>query len=213
MKQLQLQLREAGDRPSQNSLVASQDPVVRQLQLRIEAQEADIASFQARRAEQVARIEEYERKQMQLPQIERELLRLTRDSEAAITRNTELREQLLEARTTGKLESESGTIFILTDPPRLPVKPFEPNRQSLLILTAVAALLIGGMAAIASDSMDKTVKDSQDVFRMLDAPPIAVIPYLETTSDRRRRIAAGAATSGFVLGAAALAMYFAQNAA
>jgi succinoglycan biosynthesis transport protein ExoP len=214
VERLQIQLADALRNPAPTVVAAAQDPVVRQLQLRIQAQEADIRSFQIRRTELVAKVDDYERKLLRMPQIERDYERLVRDSEAAITRHTDIRENLTEARTAGKLEAEGGGArFILTDAPQLPSKPFKPNRLSLLILSVMLALIIGITVAITVDSMDQTVQDSRELIRICDAPPIAIIPYLETRRERLQRIGMNVATSGLVLSGFALAVFIAKNSA
>jgi len=213
VERLQQQLSDALRRPAPAIQMATQDPVARQLQLRINDQEADIRSFQNRRAALVGKVADYERKLLRMPQIEREYAGLTRDSDAAISRYTDTREKLNEARTAGKLEAEGeGARFILTDPPQLPDKPDKPNRKSLLVLSFVVAAIFAMTTAIAVDSMDKTVKDSRDVLRISTAPPLAVIPFLETRGDSRKRIGLNIATSGLVLGGIALALFIVRYA-
>jgi succinoglycan biosynthesis transport protein ExoP len=211
---LQQQLSLALARPNYNVNLTSQDPVVQGLLRRIEAQETDIQTFQSRRAELRAEMAEYENKMLRMPQIDREWAGLTRDSEAAIARNKEIRERLDGAKTAGNLEAEGGGArFILTDSPQLPSSPYKPNRTALLILSLLMAAIIGVGIAITVDSMDGTVQESRDVLRISDAPPIAIIPFIETAQDYRRRIAANIGTSGLVLGCIALIVVIARNAA
>ena len=213
IENLKRQLSVALQQPAPSVQMATQDPVARQLQLRIEDQDADIRAFQSRRAVLVAKVADYERKLLRMPQIEREYAGLKRDSDAAISRNTDTREKLDEARTAGKLESEGeGARFILTDSPQLPDKPDKPNRASLLILSFVLAAIFGMTTAITVDAMDKTVKDTRDVLQVTTAPPLAVIPYLETPGDYRKRIGLNVVTSGLVLGGIALALFIARSA-
>jgi len=210
---LERQLEEVQRQPPSSVNLASQDPVVQQLQARIRAQETDIQTFQARRAELVTKLADGERRMLRMPQIEREYAGLTRDYEAAVTRAKEARETLEEAETAGRLEAEGGGArFILTDPPQLPKGPDKPNRLSLLIISGFLAIVIGVTAAIAKDSMDSTVRETRDLIRITDAPPIAVIPYIETAGDRRKRIAGNFLMSGVVCGCIALIVMITQSA-
>jgi uncharacterized protein involved in exopolysaccharide biosynthesis len=210
---LERQLEDVQRQPPSSVNLASQDPVVQQLQARIRAQETDIQTFQARRAELVAKLADGERRMLRMPQIEREYAGLTRDYEAAVTRAKEARETLEEAETAGRLEAEGGGArFILTDPPQLPKGPDKPNRLSLLIISGFLAIIIGVTAAIAKDSMDSTVRETRDLIRITDAPPIAVIPYIETAGDRRKRIAGNFLMSGVVCGCIALIVMITQSA-
>ena len=209
--QLQMALQQ---RATPNVNIAAQDPVVQQIYARIRAQESDISTFQQRRAELVAQLAEYERKMLRMPQIEREYARLTRDSEAAVARYTAARQKLDEAKTAGKLEAEGGGArFILTDPPRLPEYPVKPNRTSLLIICLVVAAVLSIGAALAFDSMDGTIKEAGDILRISSAPPIAVIPFIETVADHRKRIGVNIAMSAFVAVCVGLAIFIAQHSA
>ena len=202
---LEQELSDAYRQPSVSPNLAAQDPIVQQLQARIRAQESDIRTFQARRSELVAELAGAESRMLRMPQIDREYSGLVRDSEAAIARSKEASEKLNEAKTAGRLEAEGGGArFILTDPPQLPKDPDKPNRLSLLILSVVLAMIFGIAAAITTDSMDNTVKESRDLIRISNAPPIAVIPYIETPRDRRKRIGTNILMSGTVLGCIAL---------
>lgn len=209
---LQQQVNDSLRQPRQSASIASQDPVVRQIQLRIQAQENDIRTFQNRRAELVMKMDDYEEKMARMPQIERQYAVLTRSNEAAVARFNGTRDKLSEARTAGKLEAEgAGDQFILTDPPQLPLSPERPNRTSILIITIFLALVIGIAAAIVTDSMDQTVQDTRDLFRISNAPPIAVIPYLETPRERRSRVSANIATSGLVAACMVLAIVISRT--
>jgi uncharacterized protein involved in exopolysaccharide biosynthesis len=209
---LEDQLEYARSQPGTAINAATQDPVVQQLRTRIRAQEDDIRAFQARRAELVQRLNEAEGKMLRMPQIEREFAGLTRNYEAAVARANEARAKLDEAKTAGRLEAEGGGArFILTDPPQLPKGPDKPNRLSLLILAFVLAGIFGVGAAIAADSADGTIRESEDLVKITNAPPIAVIPYIETSKDRRRRIAMNILKTGAVAGAIALVALIIQT--
>jgi uncharacterized protein involved in exopolysaccharide biosynthesis len=211
---LEEQLAEAQRRPAGGYNMASQDPVVQQLQSRIRDQEGDIRTFQARRAELVDRLQDYESKLLRMPRIEREYAALTRDSEAAIARHKELREKLEEARTAGKLEAEGGGArFILTDPPQLPWRPDKPNRLSLLIISIFLAIIISVAAAITIDATDGTVRETGDILDISSAPPIAVIPYIETPADYRKRIAFNILMSGLGVGCIVMSFLIISHAA
>jgi hypothetical protein len=158
------------------------------------------------------KMDDYEEKMARMPQIERQYAVLTRSNEAAVARFNGTRDKLSEARTAGKLEAEgAGDQFILTDPPQLPLSPERPNRTSILIITIFLALVIGIAAAIVTDSMDQTVQDTRDLFRISNAPPIAVIPYLETPRERRSRVSANIATSGLVAACMVLAIVISRT--
>jgi uncharacterized protein involved in exopolysaccharide biosynthesis len=210
---LEGQLTAALARPGIDVNMASQDPVIQQLQTRIRAQETDIRTFQRRRAELVAELDDLESKMLAMPQIEREFARLTRDNEGAIARFTEVRQKLDEARTAGKVEAEGGGArFILTDPPLLPGSPYKPNRLSLLLIVSFLAVVAGVGLALLRESTDGTVREARDLVNISGAPPIAVIPYIETRVDFRKRVALNLLMSVFVIACIYLVYSITQSA-
>lgn len=209
---LEDELEYARAQPGTSINAATQDPVVQQLRARIRAQESDIREFQSRRADLVRRLDEAENKMLRMPQIEREFAGLTRSYEAAVTRAKETREKLAEAETAGRLEAEGGGArFVLTDPPQLPKGPDKPRRLSLLILALVLAGIFGVAAAIAVDSADGTIRETDDLVKIANAPPIAIIPYIETPKDRRKRIAINILKASTVAGAIVLVAFIIQT--
>ena len=100
---------------------------------------------------------------------------------------------------------------MLTDPPQLPKGPDKPRRLSLLILALVLAGIFGVAAAIAVDSADGTIRETDDLVKIANAPPIAIIPYIETPRDRRKRIAINILKASTVAGAIVLVAFIIQT--
>jgi hypothetical protein len=69
----------------------------------------------------------------------------------------------------------------------------------------VLAVGIAVGIAILTDTLDDTLKGANDLAQLTGAPPLAVIPFLETTIDRRRRVAMTIAKSTALLGGIATA--------
>jgi hypothetical protein len=88
-----------------------------------------------------------------------------------------------------QLESEQlGERFTLIDVPLLPGQPASPNRLGILMLGIVLAGALAIAALALAEVMDGSVRSSKDVQELLGMPPLAAIPFVETRSDRRRRI-------------------------
>ncbi|HEY1362520.1 MAG TPA: sugar transporter [Xanthobacteraceae bacterium] len=94
----------------------------------------------------------------------------------------------------------------------IPQKPVKPNRPKLLAVVLALALAAGIGCVVAIESLDRTIRRSQDLFRLADSHMIVTIPYIATKAEaaRRRARAAlfGGAAAAAVLGALALAHFF-----
>lgn len=202
---LQQQLEQASARPRAQSsslaTIASRDPIVQQIQQQIQTEKTYLQSQLVRRADLESKLDEHRRAVAAMPQVEREYEVLERESAFATTRYNEAIAQLDTAQRAQTLESEgSGDRFTLLEPPVLPTTPFSPNRGVLVMLVAILAVGAGIGLAIVTDSLDPTLKGSADLAQVTGAPPLAVIPFLETTTDRRRRLAMTVAKSTALVG-------------
>jgi type VI protein secretion system component VasF len=63
----------------------------------------------------------------------------------------------------------------------------KPNRLAILFLGFVFSLA-GGFGTVAMlEALDRTVRGGRGVANLVGAPPLAVIPHIESPGDRRRR--------------------------
>jgi hypothetical protein len=76
----------------------------------------------------------------------------------------------------------------------------------LVILVVMVSIGTAIGLAIVRDLLDDSVKGSRDLAQITGAPPLAVIPVLETSSDRRRRLAMMMAKSTIFVGGVAAAV-------
>lgn len=165
------------------------NPAYIAVQVRLDANLAEINALSQRRTELLASIATYDERLLRIPETERELLMLTREYDLARDRYNQTREQQRDARLAETLESESkGERLTILDSPRLPTGPVSPNRTAILFLGVVLAIAGGIGFAALSEALDSSVRNSKDLRAMLEAPPVAVIPYMETPADARRRI-------------------------
>jgi uncharacterized protein involved in exopolysaccharide biosynthesis len=207
---LQQQLEQAVSSPSSQQAsvasLASRDPVVQQIQQQVNTEKSYLQSLQGRRAELENKLEDLRRRVSAMPEIERDYTALVQQSELANQRYNAAVGQLDTAERSQTLETGGGgERFTLLEAPLLPRDPFSPNRSAIVMLAVVLALGIGiGLASLV-DYFDETVKGWAELAKLTGAPPLAVIPLLETQTDRRRRLAMSAAKSALLLGGMAVA--------
>lgn len=201
---LEQQLEQAASARSQQSslaALAARDPVVQQLRQQVQTERSYLQSLLSRRTELEGKIAELRGRVAAMPQIEREYEVLSQQNEFAITRYNEAVERIDTAERTQTLEVERGSeLYTLIETPFLPVAPYTPDRPVIVLLALVVAFGSGIGMAILIDFLDPSVKGSKELAELTGAPPLAVIPFLETQSDQRRRMAAIVAKSAFVVG-------------
>jgi uncharacterized protein involved in exopolysaccharide biosynthesis len=163
------------------------NPNYNQLKIQLEAADAEIRSLRQTRIELQGKLSDYEQRLISTPQVEREYNILIRDYENAMAMYKEIKDKQMEAELAEAMEIEKkGERFSLIEPPLLPERPIKPNRTAMLLLGFVLSFA-GGIGNIAiRESMDQTVHGSKGVFSITQAPPLAVIPYIENDQDHRR---------------------------
>jgi hypothetical protein len=112
----------------------------------------------------------------------------------------------MEARVAHGLEKEQkGERFTLIEPPRLPEKPFKPNRLAIMLIGVVLGMGAGvGLAALREFS-DDAVRNGDSLTMATRFPVLAGIPEIMTAkdvSDRRKKrlVWSGCAVGAVVLG-------------
>jgi protein tyrosine kinase modulator len=94
----------------------------------------------------------------------------------------------MEAKVAFGLEKEQkGERFTLIEPPRLPEKPFKPNRLAIMLIGIVLGIGAGvGFAAVREFS-DDAVRDSDSLTFATKLPVLVGIPEIVTQADITRR--------------------------
>lgn len=165
------------------------NPAYVTLKSQMEAGDTEIKSLQAKLILLDEKFEDYSTRLTKTPQVEREYKNLIRDYESAQKKYKDITEKELEAQLAQSLESErKGERFTLIEPPILPEEPFKPNRIAIAFLGLVFSLAGGLGAATIAEVMNDSVRGRQGVLEMLGEPPLAVVPYIITVDDTRKRI-------------------------
>ena len=164
------------------------NPAYVDINAKLQSAQASLTTLAQKREELRAKLTEYEERLIRTPQVEREYNALKRGYENALTKFRELTAKQTEARLAETLESEQkGERFVLIEPPQLPEKPASPNRVAIALLGFFLSLAGGvGLAAVA-ETLDTSVRGARGITRLLGAPPLASIPYIETVVERRNR--------------------------
>ncbi len=165
-----------------------ENPAYVQLRARLEATKLEIQGLRETQQALEARLLVYEQRLIEGPNIEREYRNLSRDYDNATSKYHEVKDKQMEAELAQALESErKGERFTLIEPPLVPEKPEKPNRPAIMMLGLVLSFA-GGFGHLAiREVMDKSLRGARAVQMITQEPPLAVIPFIQTRADRRRR--------------------------
>ena len=186
------------EREMSTSSVAAQpnNPMYLQARTRLRTADAELQDLTRRRGELTGRINSLDRRMATAPQVERDFVALTQERDVLLERYRELKDMESKAALGQALESgQSGERFNILEPARVPGNPISPDRIALTFLGMVLALAAALGTAALTEAMDTKVRGRRDVYQLLEAPPIGIIPYVETKSDRFRRL-----STNFVMG-------------
>ena len=99
--------------------------------------------------------------------------------------NTNIYNSLLQRLETAKItqrlqSSKEGTRYTILDPPRIPLKPSEPNMLLNTILGIFLGLGIGGVLVFLTEFLDKSFLDVQEAKEFLGIPLLGSISKITT---------------------------------
>ncbi len=163
------------------------NPAYLTMQAELEGIKSQIQAYTAQSAALKAKLNEYDRRLQQTPNVERIYSAMNLDYENSVKQYQELKAKQGDAQVGQQLEKDrKGERFSLIDPPALPEKPITPNRPAIIILGFLLSIGSGmGYAALA-ENMDSSVRGASGIVHLLDSPPLSVIPYLRNSEDQAR---------------------------
>ena len=169
--------------------MTAKNPAYVQLRARLEATKLEAQGLREARQELKDQLTIYEQRLIEGPNIEREYQNLSRGYDNAMSNYHEVKDKQMEAELAQALESErKGERFTLIEPPLIPEEPEKPNRPAIMILGLILSFA-GGFGNLAiREVMDKGLYGARAVQMITQAPPLAVIPFIQTRADRRRRV-------------------------
>jgi polysaccharide biosynthesis transport protein len=138
-----------------------------------------IGAVRAERAALNQRIEEYQSRLAQSPELEREYATLTRDLNHATGKYSEIRDKLTSAQLAEELEREQkAERFTLLEAATYPSAPTKPNIPAIMLLGLTFALGAGVGVAALSEYLDHRIHGPKELAAVFKAPPLAIIPEI-----------------------------------
>jgi len=171
------------------------------LQSQIKAAEADIEKHKEEQQRLSKLVNGYRSKLDSIPVNEQAIAALSRDYEMNKTHYSQLLDRELSAETATQLEiRQKGEKFEVLDPALPAERPSSPNRLVIDGGGAIAGLVLGLLAALATELLGMSITESKDVTDASGVSVLGVIPVILTQSDRlrrRRRLIVAAASTTF----------------
>jgi polysaccharide biosynthesis transport protein len=161
------------------------NPAYDALQNQLQVALGDRRSLQATRADLRGKLAEVEQRLSITPVIESQYRAMTRDYDTALAKLRDLRAKQLNAELAETLETESrAERFVVSERASLPTEPIKPNRLAILFLGLVFSVGSGVGSVVVREHLDTAIHGPKDVARATGAPPLAVIPYIQTDAER-----------------------------
>lgn len=168
--------------------VNANNPVYLTTASQLKSARNELASLKAQAAKKAALVDQYEQLLRRTPGVEREYNEIMRRRSSLQTTYQNIQDKLQNAQIAQNFETVQGgerfTLIRAPLPTRLPVYP---NRVGLILLGIVLGGVLSAIAVAIAEASDPRLRDARDLPLFGDAPILAAIPNILTTSDRRRR--------------------------
>lgn len=129
-------------------------------------------------------LQKYESRLSAAPRIEQEYQKLQRDYQSTMHKYSEIKAKQQEAALGRSLESEQKSErFTLIEPPLVPEEAYSPNRKLLAILGLVLTLGMSVAVVALKEVIDPSIRGRERLKEVLGAPPLAVIPVINTSHE------------------------------
>jgi succinoglycan biosynthesis transport protein ExoP len=201
---LEQEVRQLGSVPLRKPMLRPENPAYINLQAQLNSATSSLNALRATRTAVKRRLQDYAARLERTPEMEPDYLFLTRDRDTSGQKYQDIRSRLLEAKVSEGLEVQrKGERFSLIDPPSLPEKPDKPNRPAIVLLGFILALAGGIGSGAAAESLDHSIRTPEQLVRLTQLSPLAVIPFMPNEQDlsravTRRRLLKGAGVGALV---------------
>jgi len=167
------------EQPKNREEILKTDPIFRG-----KLQERDMAKLHIKELQNASgvaqrQIGEYQSRVESAPAVEQELASLDRDYAAEKLRYSDLSSRLANARVAEDVaRKEGGERFSILYPASLPTEPIEPQPLRIMALAIVAGLVLGAVAGIGREFLDRSVHDTRALANEFEVPVLGEIPRI-----------------------------------
>ena len=187
---LERELRRIGTGAGNKPMQRPENPAYINIQAQLNSVNSSLQALKTSRTTVKQRLQDYAKRIERTPVLEPDYLTLARDRDTSSQKYQDIRSRLLEAKVSEGLEVQrKGERFSLIDPPGLPESPEKPNRKAIVLLGFILALAGGAGAAALTEHLDHSIRTPEQLVRVSQAFPLAVIPYMPNRADLARALA------------------------
>jgi len=200
--------KEAKTKKPVSAAAATQNPYYQQLSLSLAEAEAQAASMRARVSEYTARYNTLRMQANMVPQVETDLVQLTRDYEVNKSNYVQLLARRGSAQMAEDMEAQTDVIeFRVIDPPYVPPTPSYPNKPLLLSVVLLLALAGGAGVAFVISQVRPVLVDRAGIADVTEFPVLGSVTMVWNNAQiksRRKKLLAWMATVGSLVSAYAV---------
>lgn len=161
---------------------------LRDLRAELESLERQIAHKSNEEQRLRSMVATYQARLEAVPGVESEWVALTRDYDTLQASYRDLLAKSENSKIAASLEQRQiSEQFRILDTPRVPQKPFSPNRLRINLVTTAGGLGLGVALVGLMFLRDSTMRSELDVSGAIDLPVLALLPYVTTTQEIRVR--------------------------
>lgn len=161
---------------------------LRQMHADIESADRQIAFKEAEEQRLRKLVAEYQARLEAVPGLESEWVQLTRDYDTQQQSYRDLLSKSEQSKVSLELElRQIGEQFRIIDPARIPVRPVGPMRLQINGIGAGLGLALGLALIALLELRDSSFRTEAEVLDILALPVLALVPQVETESERTRR--------------------------
>ncbi|ULA68961.1 MAG: Putative Lipopolysaccharide biosynthesis protein [Nitrospira sp.] len=205
IRSLEKELRLIASVPDTAPMQRPENPAYINIQAQLNSATSSLQALEASRMVIKQRVYKYAKRIERTPTIEPDYLAMARDRDTSVQKYQDIRSRLMEAQVSEGLEVQrKGERFSLLDPPGLPEAPDKPNRKAIALLGFMLAVAGGAGSAGVAEHLDRSIRDPQQMVRLTQAFPLAVIPYMPNKADLTRALIRRRVLRGISLAALAL---------
>jgi polysaccharide chain length determinant protein (PEP-CTERM system associated) len=159
-----------------------------QMRAELDSLDREIAFKEAEEQRQRSMLTQYQRRIEEVPGVESEWIKLTRDYDTQQAAYRSLLSKSEQSKVAVQLERRQiGEQFRVLDPARPPIRPTGIKRVQVNGLGAMAGLGLGVLLSAFIEFRDTTFRNVDEVLQVLRLPVVALVPYVSIDADRSRR--------------------------